>query len=173
MPRGGRREGAGRKRGSSTLTKWQAIVIGARCESIYKRICRDSRRKKIVELTEPLQELWSKVHAIPIIQRPTWTKSAQFEDYQDDIDGTLYTMEGKSVDTPDDWNDVIEYTNGANEMYASPPRRGYTVVGTRPKGKKGESIRDEIINEVSGREGVSRGVVDRCWKNCRKRQSAR
>jgi hypothetical protein len=167
VPRGGFRRGAGRKKGSGSLSEWQARLIGIRCEFLHLKFYRENR-KEVNAFLEPLEELWSIARAVPVHERKAWTESIAFDDFKDDVDGVLSELNGEQVQTPHSWDSFSNYANLDLAMDDLQPKRLHSISLRRPKGEKGESFRASVIEQVSGVYGIAPGTVDKCWKKYRK-----
>ena len=71
MPRGGKRPGAGRRRGR-LLSFWARFAIGGRCEKLWRHLQRRGVDAKIASSSRAYLEEIAKIRAIPISsRRPT------------------------------------------------------------------------------------------------------
>ena len=81
MPRGGRRDGAGRKDKLGALVR---LEIGARCFALF-RAARPSTNEHDDAWSE-LDNLFDHLHSIPVADRAEWKRS-------EDADGLFYDIE--------------------------------------------------------------------------------
>lgn len=91
MPRGGKREGAGR---SATLDLLERLALGAECEARFLANWREASEKLCNE--DPrrarLDALRAEAHQIPVAERPAWLRSQAGRDYFADVEGELADM---------------------------------------------------------------------------------
>lgn len=146
MPRGGRREGAGRK---PVLDIMARLAVGAHCERLWRDEQALSAERAIAKATSNVRVEWKKAASIPISKRGSWLRSDAYRDFKDDVELAIREQLG----TPDDDEDTP---------------RILRIDVPRPKGK-----RDAIIKHVATQESATRGteiaesMVRNCWKEFR------
>jgi len=149
MPRGGRREGAGRRRRLSLLER---VRIGARCERLWRAAHSEALRDLLDSKTEQARHQWRKAQEIPIHQRNRWLKSQDGEDYVEDVRGAM--QEDQGIDLVDDDAD---------------PSPVISVDLKFPRGER-QAIIKRVSAEMSDELGrlIGPGAVDKCWKEFRR-----
>lgn len=150
MPRGGKREGAGRppKRGW-----WDELVIGQTCEVLWREAVKEAfgeRKKRKFSEESELQTLWDSFKAIPVSQRSAWLRSEGYEDHKGDVEAWLHKLGATDF-------------NEATGSYKGKAPRGITLSTKPPKG-----TRARIIAEVAHRYGISTDTANRLWKAYRR-----
>jgi hypothetical protein len=149
MPRGGPRPGSGRK---AVLPPEAQLWVGVRCEKLQRDLAETALRSDIDESTYFVREEWDGAKRVPASERKQWTQD-NYETHKYDVTEGLRQDQGLG-DTDE-------------------PTRVQRFVKKRPKGQKGESLRNKIIAQVAGeatdRFGVKVSVhmVDKCWKEFR------
>ena len=155
--RGGRREGAGRKR---VLDEWERLAVGGRCEEVWREMSEDARLKHVSARTTHVQAVWDEARAIPVSERRKWIKSHAFRDYLEDVEFALQSDDG--ISPPE--NEAGEVEPGI-EIRAD---RLLDVTVPRLKGYR-QDIIDRIAADETRLRGhdVSSNLVKLCWKEFR------
>jgi hypothetical protein len=152
MPRGGKRDGAGRP---AKLTFFQRLTIGGECETRWRNLLEESIRAQLATLPGSAERKAAHAAAgeVPIEERRGWLSTYEGEDHLDDVQAALHTMNG--IRDEDEWPD-------------EPAPRIFSFVPVRPYGKK-IGIKDDVAAHFSATWGIRilRGTVTRCWDEFR------
>ena len=157
MPRGGKRKGAGRPKGSIKLTFMQKMVVGSRCERLLSEIMQREEKKKLKDAHKYVQELWDEAQSIPMAERGAWLNSAAYNQYQKDAKMALGMDQG-IIKMPEDDNDDSYLYEKESDSGVSPERVVRFELST-PWG-----ARKSVVNTVAVQTGLEPGYVDYCWK---------
>jgi hypothetical protein len=148
--RGGRREGAGRKR---TLTDIELWAVGARCEALLRSAKLERLHRAKAQATCNVSEIWKEADSIPVPDRAQWMQSEAFEDYQEEVRIALRADAGmKEAPLIDDTDDLDAYIDSHESYEDQDPPRLIAIIATRPKG-----LSKKIIAQVSMEETIRRG----------------
>jgi len=139
MPRGGKREGAGRK---PRLRFLERMRVGARCQHLWREAYEANARAALSEQTEIVRDEWDVARAMPIRDRKAWMQSPEFTQYLCDVQISLQESQGLSEDQE--------------------PARIVRVEPVRPK------IGKRIITQVAGEYSETERMIERCWEEFRK-----
>lgn len=142
MVRGGRRPGAGRP----ALPFERRFVIGGECEALWRSAIDRKAQQELARRTRTVRTQWKKAADKPIRTRRAWTHTPEFKDYLEDVRGAM--QEDQRIDAVEDDRD---------------PDRLYVIRPRRPK-----NLREQIISEVAAQHGVTKRMVERCWKEYRR-----
>lgn len=91
MPRGGRREGAGRK---PALDFFETLRVGGLCEERWRQDIQarlTKQQRQFVEEDTALKDFWDQVNAIPQAERKAWLASAAASEHSKSIDEELHS----------------------------------------------------------------------------------
>lgn len=153
MPRGGKREGAGRK---PVLDAWERLAVGAACEALWREAWAAAYREAVDRATARLRREWARAQAIPPETRAQWLRGQEGGDYIDDVDFARREDAGMA--------DADIDLEAPRLLRVRPPR---------PKGKR-QGIVEQVAwqkTEALGRT-VSARMATECWKEFRRVQGS-
>lgn len=149
MPRGGKRNGAGRP---ACLNAIEQLAVGAQCEAMWSEAIRESINRQIdarmSKSDYPAQI--GLLREIPISDRPSWIASSSFEYHQENIEFAVREMGGVAADEEADGPRLLSFN------------------GVRPKG-----YRQTVLSKVSAwaadhfQREVSVRTVSTAWTKFR------
>jgi hypothetical protein len=91
MPRGGRREGAGRK---PALDFFETLRVGGLCEERWRQDIQarlTKQQRQFVEEDTALQDFWDKVNAKSQAERKAWLASTEASEHSKSVDEELHS----------------------------------------------------------------------------------
>lgn len=147
MTRGGKREGAGRKK---TLCEIERLNVGVRCQQLWRQEIEARLKVDVAVATECIAEEQAIARAIRPNARKEWLE-VHGDRHSHDVASGLAAQQ------------KLERNEEPNRILTIPLRN--------PKGK-----RDQIIAKVASEESVtsritiSKRFVDECWKEYRRYQ---
>jgi hypothetical protein len=124
------------------LTVFERLKVGAECETLFDRARHQPIHAEIKELREALKEEHAAAKKIPVERRKDLTDEKR-ELMTFDMDAALASHLGI-------------------EGEERPPRL-FQFIAKRPKG-----LREKIIKEVATTHGLTRTMVNNCWKEYRR-----
>lgn len=148
MARGGSGRGQGRK---PTLSYYDRIRVGARCETLWRRAIERRLAEKVADTFDGAYDEYANLQRIPVSMRAAYVKRHK-ERLEFDIEADIRTRLGLE----------------GNEPYPLVT----TVSVSRPKGLKPAII--ERVSKCATRlcgTPVSNRLVEACWKDFRRLES--
>ena len=169
MPRGGKRPGAGRPKGSYKLSFMQKMNVGGQCERLHVQLIEESASEQLARKTANVRKVWDHAQSIPVNERHDWLASDEFDGDPEDVDEVNYVDkvrnalqldQGLEVAMDDDTSNLDGYFFDLNSD--PEPSRIISISNKRPMG-----VRNEILASVAGECGLTIQQVDQCWRHFR------
>lgn len=141
--RGGRRPGAGRK---PTLAYRQRMTVGGYCQRLWRERVRANQEAALKKATRNVRGQQRKAQNKAVSIRSIWL-DVYGETHEKDVEDAL--RRDQKLEAGDQ------------------PSRIITVSAKLPKGKTGQSVRQEIIAQAAEKFGISKRMAETCWKEFR------
>jgi len=167
MPRGGKREGAGRK---PSLEWFDRIAIGASAHNLLKDRARADAEARLMkkplvaralaaQLEVEKRYRWSELRAEALAQRRQELSRHGYSDAE------LDEIARNTVVTPPPGMD--QDMERATQAVFKTRKRGYSEPLRRPYGVRGKHFENNVLEQVADEEGVSLRMVEACLNEYR------
>ena len=160
MPRGGKREGAGRLPGSSKLSYGEKMSLGGECEKRTRDIIKDNIERTLAEINKNVRAEHRVAQSIPVADRKEWLASDKYKAHQEEVRYALEVTkqflppEIKSQSpNPEIPRAIIEEIGDA--IISIPIKRPY-------------GYRKKIVKQIAIETGLKESQVDGSWNHYRK-----